>query len=114
MKGVVISAPAEVRVETLPDPTLPGTDGAVIEVKAAAICGSDLHFYDGDYPLAKPVALGHEAIGTVVEVGSEVRTFRAGDEVLVSSVAGCGSCAGCVTRDPVTCVSGPRIFGAGA
>ena len=52
-------------------------------------------------------------IGTIVEIGSDVRTFAVGDEVLVSSVAGCGSCAGCGTRDPVTCIGGPRIFGAG-
>ena len=114
MKGVVVSAPGEVRVDTLPDPVCPGPDGAVIEVKAAAICGSDLHFYEGDYPLAEPVALGHEAIGTVVEIGADVETFAVGDEVLVSSVAGCGSCAGCATRDPVTCISGPRVFGSGA
>jgi 2-desacetyl-2-hydroxyethyl bacteriochlorophyllide A dehydrogenase len=114
MKGVVIDTPGEVRVDTLADPALPGPDGAVIEVKTAAICGSDLHFYEGDYPLAEPVALGHEAIGTVLEVGSDVGRFAVGDEVLVSSVAGCGSCAGCATRDPVTCISGPRIFGAGA
>lgn len=114
MKGVVVSAPGEVRVDTLPDPVCPGPDGAVIEVKAAAICGSDLHFYEGDYPLAEPVALGHEAIGTVAEIGADVETFVVGDEVLVSSVAGCGSCAGCATRDPVTCISGPRVFGSGA
>jgi 2-desacetyl-2-hydroxyethyl bacteriochlorophyllide A dehydrogenase len=114
MKSVVIDTPGEVRVETVPDPTLPGADGAVVAVKATAICGSDLHFYEGDYPLAAPVALGHEAVGTVVEVGPDVTTVKVGDDVLVSSVAGCGSCAGCATRDPVTCVGGPRIFGAGA
>lgn len=114
MKGVVVSAPGEVRVDTLPDAVCTGPDGAVVEVTAAAICGSDLHFYEGDYPLAEPVALGHEAIGTIVEIGADVETFAVGDEVLVSSVAGCGSCAGCATRDPVTCISGPRIFGSGA
>lgn len=114
MKSVVIDTPGEVRVETLPDPSLPGPDGAVIQVRSAAICGSDLHFYEGDYPLAGPLPLGHEAIGTVIEVGRDVRTIKVGDEVLVSSVAGCGSCVGCATRDPVTCVDGPRIFGAGA
>ncbi|CDO89107.1 dehydrogenase [Mycobacterium triplex] len=88
----------------LPDPGLPGPDGAVIQVRTAAICGSDLHFYDGDYPLFTPLPLGHEAIGTIVEVGPEVRTLTVGDDVLVSSVAGCGTCAGCQTRDPVTCV----------
>lgn len=113
MKSVLLDAPGRVRVDTVPDPALPGLDGAVIEVKAAAICGSDLHFYEGDYPPAEPVALGHEAIGTVVETGSDVRAFAPGDEVLVSSVTGCGSCVGCATRDPVTCISGPLIFGGG-
>lgn len=114
MKSVVIDTPGQVRVETLPDPALSGPDGAIIEVTSAAICGSDLHFYEGDYPLGAPVPLGHEAIGTIIEIGSDVSTFAVGDEVLVSSVAGCGSCAGCATLDPVTCVGGPRIFGAGA
>jgi 2-desacetyl-2-hydroxyethyl bacteriochlorophyllide A dehydrogenase len=114
MKSVVIDTSGQIRVETVPDPRLPGADGAVVQVRSTAICGSDLHFYEGDYPLIAPVALGHEAVGTVVEVGPDVRTVRVGDEVLVSSVAGCGSCAGCATRDPVTCVDGPRIFGAGA
>lgn len=113
MKSVVIDTPGQVRVETVPDPRLPGADGAVVQVRSTAICGSDLHFYEGDYPLMAPVALGHEAVGTVVEVGPDVRTVKVGDDVLVSSVAGCGSCAGCATRDPVTCVDGPRIFGAG-
>lgn len=113
MRGVVIDAPGTVRVETLPDPVLPGPDGAIVEVDTAAICGSDLHFYDGDYPLAAPVALGHEAVGTIVELGTDVGGFAIGDQVLVSSVAGCGRCAGCDTRDPVTCIDGPRIFGAG-
>lgn len=114
MKSVVIDTPGRVRVETVPDPALPGADGAIVQVRSTAICGSDLHFYEGDYPLAAPVPLGHEAVGTVVEVGSHVTTVRVGDDVLVASVAGCGSCAGCATRDPVTCVDGPRIFGAGA
>ena len=114
MRTVVIDTPGTVYVDTRPDPTLPGSDGAIVEVSAAGICGSDLHFYEGDYPLVEPVALGHEAIGTVVEKGADVRTVEVGDLVLVSSVAGCGACVGCATRDPITCVSGPRIFGSGA
>jgi 2-desacetyl-2-hydroxyethyl bacteriochlorophyllide A dehydrogenase len=105
MRTVLIDAPGRIRVDSTADPVLPGPDGAVVAVDTAAICGSDLHFYEGDYPLPQPVALGHEAVGTVVDVG---------DRVLVSSVAGCGSCAGCATHDPVTCVSGPQIFGSGA
>ena len=114
MRTVLIDAPGQIRVDTVADPGLPGPDGALVAVEAAAICGSDLHFYEGDYPLSQPVPLGHEAVGIVVEVGAEVRTVGVGDRVLVSSVAGCGRCVGCATYDPVTCVSGPQIFGSGA
>ncbi|MEZ0382968.1 MULTISPECIES: zinc-binding dehydrogenase [Mycobacteriaceae] len=114
MRSVVIDAPGSVRVDTCPDPGLPGADGAVVAVTAAAICGSDMHIYEGDFPVVEPVAVGHEAIGTVVEVGPEVTSVKAGDRVMVSSVAGCGRCAGCATRDPIRCHSGPLIFGSGA
>lgn len=114
MRSVVIDAPGSIRVDTRPDAELPGADGAVVAVTATAICGSDLHFYEGDYPLVDAVPLGHEAIGTVVEVGSQVSSVRAGDRVMVSSVAGCGHCAGCGTLDPIRCHSGPLVFGSGA
>ncbi|OBF25380.1 zinc-binding dehydrogenase [Mycobacterium sp. ACS4331] len=113
MRTVVIDAPGQIRVDTRPDPGLPGPNGAVVQVTAAAICGSDLHFYEGDYPLIEPVALGHEAIGTVVDKGPDVHTVEVGDLVLVSSVAGCGQCVGCATQDPITCLSGPQVFGSG-
>ncbi|OBK55534.1 zinc-binding dehydrogenase [Mycobacterium kubicae] len=114
MRTVVIDGPRSIRVERRPDPALPGPDGAIVAVTAAAICGSDLHFYEGDYPFADAVALGHEAIGTVVAAGPELRRIKVGDSVLVSSVAGCGACPGCATRDPVLCYSGLKIFGSGA
>ncbi|GAB7144091.1 alcohol dehydrogenase catalytic domain-containing protein [Mycobacterium riyadhense] len=114
MRTVVIDGPGNINVETRPDPALPGPDGVIIAVAAAGICGSDLHFYEGEYPLAESVALGHEAVGTVVEAGPQVRTVKVGDLVMVSSVAGCGACPGCATRDPVMCFSGLRIFGSGA
>ncbi|MCX2931877.1 alcohol dehydrogenase catalytic domain-containing protein [Mycobacterium sp. CVI_P3] len=113
MRAVLIDTPGSVRVDSWPDPVLPGPAGAVVQVTATAICGSDLHFYEGDYPLFAPVSLGHEAIGTVVEAGPEVHTVKVGDQVLVSSVAGCGACAGCATKDPILCASGPQIFGSG-
>jgi 2-desacetyl-2-hydroxyethyl bacteriochlorophyllide A dehydrogenase len=113
MRTVVLDGRANIRVDTRPDPALPGPDGAIVSVTAAGICGSDLHFYEGDYPLAGPMTLGHEAVGTVVEAGPEVRTVKVGDRVMVSSVTGCGACPGCATRDPVTCYSGFQIFGGG-
>lgn len=112
MRTVVIEGPGSVTVEDRPDPVLPGPDGAVVRVEATSICGSDLHFYDGDLPLF-PVAVGHEAVGTVVETGPDVRRLAVGDRVLVSSVAGCGACDRCALGDPVTCVQGGKVFGAG-
>ncbi len=112
MRSVIVTGPATIAVETVPDPTLPGPRAAVVAVESAAICGSDLHFYDGDLPFY-PVAVGHEVIGVVVEVGAEVRRFHVGDRVLVASVTGCGECVGCANGDPVTCVSGPKVFGSG-
>lgn len=108
----MITGPATVSVETVPDPVLPGPDGAIVQVELTAICGSDMHFYDGDLPFY-PMAVGHECLGRVVEIGPEVRTLSVGDRVLVASVSGCGSCVGCATGDPVTCLSGPKVFGAG-
>ncbi|WP_205875316.1 alcohol dehydrogenase catalytic domain-containing protein [Mycobacterium camsae] len=113
MRAVIVDGPRSIRVETRPDPALPGPDGAIVAVTAAGICGSDLHFYDGEIPVPGSVALGHEAVGTVVEVGPDVHSVRVGDRVMVSSVAGCGTCPGCATRDPVTCSAGLRIFGSG-
>ena len=114
MRSVVIDSTGTVQVTDRPDPELSGPDGAIVAVEAAAICGSDLHFLEGHYPIFDPVALGHEAVGTVVETGSQVTGFAEGDRVLVSSVAGCGHCSGCATHDPIRCVQGPLIFGSGA
>ena len=100
MRAVVVERPGVVTVDTRPDPELPGPDGAIVAVTGSAICGSDLHFFDGDLPLY-PVAIGHEAIGTIASVGPEVSTHRVGDRVLVSSVAGCGRCTGCATGNVV-------------
>ncbi len=109
----MIEGPGVVRVAEAPEPTVPGPDGAVVAVDATAICGSDLHFYDGDIDLGTGIPVGHEFLGTVVEVGPEVRRFRVGDRVLTASVAGCGACDGCATGDPVRCVDGPQVFGSG-
>ncbi len=112
VRTVTVTASGVVEVIQVPDPTLPDAGSAIVQVEAAAICGSDLHFYEGDLPYF-PVAVGHEAIGRVVEVGADVRRFAVGDRVLVSSVAGCGDCVGCQTRDPVACLAGAKVFGAG-
>jgi 2-desacetyl-2-hydroxyethyl bacteriochlorophyllide A dehydrogenase len=112
MRVAVITGPGQVAIEDHDDPVLPGPGGAVVRVDRTAICGSDLHFYDDDIPMF-PVAAGHEVLGTVVEAGADVASVAVGDPVLVASVAGCGSCDGCARRDPVQCVDGGKVFGAG-
>ena len=99
MRHVVIDGPGLVSVLEAPDPEPLGAGGAVVAVQATAICGSDLHFYDGDLPLRRRLPVGHEFLGTVVEVGPEVGHVRPGDRVLAASVTGCGRCPG---APPVT------------
>jgi 2-desacetyl-2-hydroxyethyl bacteriochlorophyllide A dehydrogenase len=113
MRNVVITGPRAVEVREAPDPVLPSSDGAIVGVESTAICGSDLHFYDGDLPVGDGIAVGHEFIGTVLEVGPDATSVRVGDRVLAASVTGCGKCAGCATGNPVTCVHGMRVFGSG-
>lgn len=113
MLAVVVTGARAVRIDDLPEPSLPGDDGVVVSVEAAAICGSDLHFWDGDLPVGEGLPIGHEFVGRVVEAGPAVRTISRGDRVLVSSVAGCGRCDGCRRGDPVTCREGAQVFGTG-
>jgi 2-desacetyl-2-hydroxyethyl bacteriochlorophyllide A dehydrogenase len=103
-----------VRVDELPDPALPDSFGAVVKVDAAAICGSDMHFYDGDLPSVDGLSIGHEAVGTIVELGSAVKRFGLGDRVMVSCITGCGHCPGCGAGDPAICGTGSTLFGFGA
>jgi threonine dehydrogenase-like Zn-dependent dehydrogenase len=113
VQHVMIEGPGRVVVAEAPEPEVPGPGGAVVSVDATAICGSDMHFFDGDIDLGVAIPVGHEFLGTVLAVGPDVRRFQPGDRVLTASVAGCGACDGCATGDPVRCVDGPKVFGSG-
>lgn len=111
MRAVVINGTRDVSVETVADPVLTGPDGAIVRVEASAVCGSDLHFYEGEFPAAG-LRPGHEVVGTVIETGAEVGRIAVGDRVLVSPVLGCGRCAGCRVGNPIDCVGGGmRVLG---
>jgi alcohol dehydrogenase len=111
MRAVVLQGERSVSVEQVDDPGVPGPAGAVVEIERSAICGSDLHLYHGILP-GTGVRLGHEAVGTVVAVGTDARRVRVGDRVAVSGVIGCGQCGPCRRGDPVGCrQSGLAIFG---
>ena len=105
MRATVLEGPHSVRVTDVPDPVLPGPEGIVVTVERTAICGSDLHLYHGA-PTGSGIRLGHEAIGTVVEAGPQVRSMRRGDRVLVSGVIGCGVCGPCLAGQPNLCLAG--------
>src|SRR5580658_2847737 len=105
MRATVLQGPRHVTVENVPDPVLPGPSGVIVTVERTAICGSDLHLYH-DAPTGTGIQLGHEAIGTVTELGPEVHSVRVGDRVLVSGVIGCGLCRPCLAGQPNPCLAG--------
>ena len=86
----------DVRVERVPDPEIVNPRDAIIKVTSTAICGSDLHLYDGYIPtMQKGDILGHEFMGEVVELGSAVRNLKKGDRVIVPFTIACGNCYFC-------------------
>lgn len=96
MKALCWFGAEDVRVETVPDPTLLNPRDAIVKVTRAAICGSDLHLYGGYIPtMRKGDILGHEAMGEVVEVGTEVRNLKVGDRVVIPFTISCGQCEYC-------------------
>lgn len=96
MKAVCWYGANDVRVETVPDPKILNPRDAILKVTSATICGSDLHIYDGYIPTMQPGdIIGHEFMGEIVEIGSEVKKLQKGDRVVVSSMIGCGHCFYC-------------------
>ncbi|MFB7172847.1 alcohol dehydrogenase catalytic domain-containing protein [Streptomyces sp. NPDC056254] len=96
MKALVFHAPGRVAWQDVPDPSVKDAADAVVKVDAVTICGTDLHIVKGDVSEVTPGRiLGHEAVGTVVETGGEVRGVRPGDRVLVSCISSCGRCRFC-------------------
>lgn len=96
MKALVYHGQRERAWEEVPDPQLTADTDVIVGVDAVTICGTDLHILKGDVPeVAEGTILGHEAVGTVEEVGRAIRSVRPGDRVLVSCIAGCGTCRFC-------------------
>jgi len=93
MKALVYYGPGKKSWEDVADPRIEDPEDAVVRVDAFTICGTDLHILRGDVPEVAPgTILGHEAVGTVVEIGAGVRTLAAGDRVLISCITSCGRC----------------------
>jgi threonine dehydrogenase-like Zn-dependent dehydrogenase len=96
MKAVRYYGKEDLRVETVPDPQIVNPRDAIVKITASAICGSDLHIYDGYIPtMQKGDILGHEFMGEVVEVGPENTSLAVGDRVVVPFTIACGRCFFC-------------------
>lgn len=96
MRALCWHGHGDVRVDSVPDPIIQHPRDAIIQISACAICGSDLHLYDGYQPtMESGDILGHENMGIVVEVGSEVSNLKKGDRVVVPFTISCGDCWFC-------------------
>jgi threonine dehydrogenase-like Zn-dependent dehydrogenase len=96
MRAVCWNGPKDIRVESVPDPIIINPRDAIVRIHKTAICGSDLHLYNGYIPMMeKGDILGHEFMGEVVEVGSRIEELRPGDRVVVPFSISCGYCFFC-------------------
>ncbi len=113
MKALVYHGPGQRGWDTVDDPTIIDPTDIVVRIDSSTICGTDLHILKGDVPETTPgTVLGHEAVGTVQEIGANVSTVAVGDRVLVSCVSSCGRCRFCKEGRYGQCLGGGGwIFG---
>src|SRR4051794_36149074 len=96
MRAVCWNGKTDMRVETVPDPEILNPRDAIVKITSTAICGSDLHLYDGYIPtMKKGDILGHEFMGEIVDVGRGVNNLKIGDRVVAPFTISCGSCFFC-------------------
>src|SRR3954453_7716579 len=96
MKAVVFHGVGDIRLDKVSDPKLKESTDAIVRLTASAICGTDLHFVRGTVPgVESGTILGHEGVGVVEELGKDVRNFKVGDRVVISSTIACGYCSYC-------------------
>jgi alcohol dehydrogenase len=114
MKALVYHGPGNKGWDEVPDPQVIDPTDAIIQVDTTTICGTDLHILKGDVPaVTEGRILGHEGVGTVLEIGSSVRNFAVGDRVIISCVSACGACIYCRTGNPSHCLADEGASGIG-
>ena len=113
MKALVYHGPGERGWDSVADPTIIDPTDIVVRIDSSTICGTDLHILKGDVPETTPgTVLGHEAVGTVAEIGAGVASVAVGDRVLLSCVSACGRCRYCKEGRYGQCLGGGGwIFG---
>lgn len=95
MKALVFHHPKNVKVENVQDPVIQDSKDIIVKITSTAICGSDLHIYNGFIPQKRDMVLGHEFMGIVEEVGKEITHLKKGDRVIVPFAIACGNCFFC-------------------
>lgn len=112
MRAVIFEGKEKVSVQTFPDPALSAPDSAIIAVEKSSICGSDLHPYREDAGFVNTgIRPGHEFIGTVLDVGRDVRKVKKGERVIVQPIFGCSQCLDCANGHIVHCKEGWGAYG---
>ncbi|HRE82146.1 MAG TPA: zinc-dependent alcohol dehydrogenase [Opitutaceae bacterium] len=104
MKAAVWMGKKKIEVQTVPDPQILNPQDCIVKITATAICGSDIHLYDGVIPtLEKGDILGHEFMGEIIEVGRGVKKKKVGDRVVVPFTIACGGCSHCRRQEWACC-----------
>ncbi|MCP2042352.1 zinc-dependent alcohol dehydrogenase [Pontibacter sp. HSC-36F09] len=112
MKAAVFHKMKDIQVETIDDPKIEDARDCILRVTSTAICGSDLHIYNGMVPQARDMVMGHEFMGIVEEVGTGVKNLKKGDRVVVPFPISCGTCHYCNMQLPTHCEnSNPDNYG---
>lgn len=111
MKALVFHHPKKVQVDEVPDPILEQETDIILKVSSTAICGSDLHIYNGFIPQLKNMVLGHEFMGIVEEVGKGIKHLKKGDRVVVPFPIACGHCFFCDHQLPTHCENSNDNYG---
>jgi len=105
MRALVYTGPGHVEIQDVAKPAV-GSGDALLEIQVAAICGSDIHGFLGHSERRKPgLVLGHEAVATIVDVDPAVKSWKAGQRVVVNPLLTCGSCAACLAGRQNLCAS---------
>ncbi|GAA3647569.1 glutathione-independent formaldehyde dehydrogenase [Nonomuraea antimicrobica] len=113
MKAVVFADTRSVEVRDVPDAVIEEPDDVVVRITSSAICGTDLHMYDGRTGATPGLVLGHEPLGVVQQVGPSVETVRTGDRVVIPTHVYCGVCVNCARGLSAACLRvRPGSFGA--
>ena len=114
MKALVYGGPGKKEWKEVPNPKIQKPTDVIVKVEATTICGTDLHILKGDVPAVTPGRiLGHEGVGTIIEVGTSVTNFKVGDRVIISCIKSCGACKNCKQGLYSHCLGDEGVSGLG-